>query len=214
MNHEAINGTSTAAVQKATGKHWDEWIIILDDANMQHEPHASIAAWLWENYGDEKGVLERNISGWWCQQVTVGYEYALGRRILGQTADTGFQVGIQKTLPLDVKDLWNFVTGPGVDLWLGQPLEFSLKAKTPFKTVLYSGEIRSVDLQKRIRLAIEGLTKEKSTLQLYFTPKNNKTTLGFHHEKLQDAAEREHMQKHWSSILGVLQDTLTLRKKR
>ena len=60
---------------------------------------------------DHKGIvalLQGSVaSAWWRQMVTVGYEHATGRRVLGETADVGFQVGVQKTIPLGREALWS-----------------------------------------------------------------------------------------------------------
>ena len=52
-------------------------------------PHKEIARLLFE-----KGYIE---NGWWGQMVTVGYEYARGRRIVGQPETTGFEI-VAKTV--------------------------------------------------------------------------------------------------------------------
>jgi hypothetical protein len=36
------------------------------------------------------------------EKVAVGYEQERGFRELGETADTGYQVGVQRTLPVGV----------------------------------------------------------------------------------------------------------------
>lgn len=80
------------AVRKATGKSWAEWVEELDAAGAEKLTHAEIARMLLES--------KRVESAWWCQSVTVGYEYAKGRRIRGQVADGGYQVGVSRILPV------------------------------------------------------------------------------------------------------------------
>ena len=42
-------------------------------------------------------------------------------RILGQTKDVGFNIGVSRTLPYPIEVVWSFVTGPaGLALWLGE----------------------------------------------------------------------------------------------
>ena len=67
---------SDAAVRKATGKSWDEWFAVLDSAGADALPHKQIARLLFD-----KGYIA---SHWWCQTVTVAYEYARGKRVLGR----------------------------------------------------------------------------------------------------------------------------------
>jgi hypothetical protein len=67
-----------------------------------------------------EGGFIGDAGGWWAQSVTVGYEHAKGRRVKGETADAGFQVGVQKMLPIDASTLWSLlVSADGLRLWLG-----------------------------------------------------------------------------------------------
>ena len=62
---------SDEAVCKATGRGWDEWFAILDEAGAAGWKHPDIARWI---------VGEHGISSWWAQSVTVGFERARGIR--------------------------------------------------------------------------------------------------------------------------------------
>ncbi len=42
------------------------------------------------------------------------------QRIIGQTRDAGFQIGVRRSLPVAVADVWRLLTTPqGVQVWLG-----------------------------------------------------------------------------------------------
>jgi hypothetical protein len=64
-------GISSAAVKKATGKDWKQWFTLLDKAGARKMPHKDIACLVYEKH---------QVSGWWAQMVTVGYEQARGLR--------------------------------------------------------------------------------------------------------------------------------------
>ncbi len=81
---------SNEAIAKATGKTWDEWFLLLDEAGARAMPHKDIAHWLY----DQKYVQD----GWWCQSITVGYEQYIGRREIGQTNDGYYQTAASITL--------------------------------------------------------------------------------------------------------------------
>ena len=114
-NHEYVTQRkiSDAAVRKATGKGWDAWFALLDSEGAAALPHKQVARLL-----HDKGYIA---SGWWCQMVTVEYERARGKRVLGGTESAGFQIGVQKTLPLSpVRSLGLSLSEPaGRALWLG-----------------------------------------------------------------------------------------------
>ena len=84
---------SSEKLVEATGRTWDEWLQVLDDAGAIKRSHTEIARWL----TDEQGV-----PGWWAQSITVGYERARGLREPGQRAD-GWSVTASKTIEVPVE---------------------------------------------------------------------------------------------------------------
>jgi uncharacterized protein YndB with AHSA1/START domain len=197
---DSINGISAEAVRRATGKNWDEWIRVLNDAGARDWPHKVIAKWL----HDQKLIT----SGWWCQGVTVGYEYHLGRRIVGETADAGFEIGVQKTFDLDALAVWELITSPtGLKVWLGTDdvkLEKGSRYSTPAGT---EGEIRTIDAGKKLRLRWQPMGWDKmTTLQLTLLPRGHKTSINFHQEKLENSRQRQAMKQHWQEVLNRLKE--------
>ena len=94
-----LGRVSSAAVRKATGRGWEEWLGVLDAAGAADWDHGQIVAYL-EHEHPEVG------SGWWRQSITVGYEQARGKRVVGQTADAGFQVGVQRSVAATAAHAW------------------------------------------------------------------------------------------------------------
>lgn len=198
--HDKLNNVSAAAVKKATGEDWDSWIEKIDKFGGEKLSHKEIARRL------ESGGLD----GWWAQMVTVGYEYAKGRRVVGETEETGFQIGVQRTFDLDIATLWQLVVhGPGRAVWLGRTKEpLMLEKGARYQTTDgTSGEIRTLATQKRLRLTWQPADWDKSsTLQLNFIAKGEKSVLGFHQEKLPNAKARARMKAHWQTVLEKLQE--------
>ena len=191
---------SDEAVKKATGKDWDEWFDLLDKKGARDLDHPEIVAILNDDLGLD--------NSWWCQSVTVEYEKHIGRRVEGQTADAGFEVGVQRTLPIDQKTAWKLLTSDeGLQVWLGASaddirFEKGELYETPDGIV---GEIRSVDPGNKVRLTYKTASSEHATtLQIYLLSNNGSTAVRFHHEKLEDMAEREAMKQHWQNVLERL----------
>jgi uncharacterized protein YndB with AHSA1/START domain len=187
------------AVRKATGKSWEDWFKLLEEAGLQKTPHKDIVTWLYE----------RNLggSGWWRQSITVEYEFHVGRRKPGETSGAGFQVGVSKTIEAQPDKLWHTLfSASGLKVWLGDT-ELLPEAGYRYRTEKgTSGQVRSVDEPKRLRLTWQPEGYHASTLQIYLTPSGpGKTVLLFHHEKLADSAAREAMRKHWQDVLSELQ---------
>jgi len=113
MNAERKRATvSDAAVLKASGKNWNQWIRFLDEEGAGELTHPDIVKLL----ATKKLVP----SPWWRQEITVHYEKAKGRRQPGQNADGAFQVGVSRTLSVPVAAAWKLVTSTeGLSAWLG-----------------------------------------------------------------------------------------------
>ncbi len=204
---QTINKISSAKVKEATGKGWDQWIAFINRNGGADLDHKGVVALL-----KGKGKLA---SAWWQQMVTVGYEYASGRRVTGETADAGYQVGVQKVIPMGRRALWELLTSKdGLKLWLGSVRKFSPEPGARYKALRGpGGEIRTVKTGERLRLTYQRPGRDApTTLQLSLScPRNTKTrtTLRFHHEKLSSPDEREEMRVHWKGVLEELKEVVT-----
>lgn len=197
---EYVPSTSDDAVRNATGRTWRDWFDALDAAGAQRMDHKEIVAWL----RDEAGLGH----AWWQQNVTVEYEKARGKRApVGETADAGFQVGAQRTVAAPAPRVWELLTGqPGLETWLGRlhepPLEEGRSYRTEDGT---RGEIRTLLPERRLRLTWQPPGWERpTTLQITLTPKGDRCTIGFHHERLPDAGARQAMRERWKGALADL----------
>ena len=196
---ETMTGISDEAVCRATGRGWDDWLALLDGLGAGAMDHKQIVALI-------AGPGEVS-SGWWQQSVAVGYERARGMRVVGQTSDAGFQVGVQKTLPVSPGEAWRLITEePGRHIWLGtsEPLEF--RKGEQYRTAEGSwGEVRSAVPGQRVRLTwCRAELQQPTTLQVYIVAAGEKTSVRFHHERLSSLEERELLREHWRGVLDSL----------
>ena len=196
---DKLSGVSVEAVDRATGRSWEEWLAFLDGLGARELNHKEIVALV-----AGQGGLS---SGWWQQTVAVGYEQARRLRVVGQTADVGFQVGVQKTLPVSPETAWALLfEGPGRDAWLGDAgvLEWRKGERYHVADGPW-GEIRSAVPGRRVRLTWRsaGLARQ-STLQVTLIPSGEKTSVRFHQEGLSGTEEREAMRAHWRQTLERL----------
>jgi hypothetical protein len=84
-----LAGMSDAAVEKATGCPWDQWVFALDRAGAQDWSHRAIAEHVQSAY---------KVPDWWAQTVTVGYERIKGIREIGQRRSGTFEANKSKTI--------------------------------------------------------------------------------------------------------------------
>lgn len=187
-------------VREATGRTWDEWEAELDARGAADLSHTKMAELL---------ETEFKVSGWWAQAVTVDYERRKGRRAVGQTAATGFNIGVRRTLPLSLDAAWRLLTSPeGMRAWLGG-------APAPEKGARYAtpdgatGEVRVVQPGSHLRVTWHkpGWARP-TTIQVRAIPAGEKTTISFHEEHLPGAAEREERRRHFTAALDALQHGL------
>jgi hypothetical protein len=145
-------GVGDAAVQRATGKTWDEWLALLDAWGGTTHTHTEIARHVYETYG---------IDGWWAQSVTVGYERARGMRALHERPD-GFAMNASKTFAVPVERLFAaFVEQDERGRWL-EAVELRNRTNQPHKSARFDV------LPGETRLAITFVAKgpQKAAAQL------------------------------------------------
>src|SRR5690554_6590651 len=80
--------TSSEAIEKATGKTWDEWLEFFQSIGAQDLSHKEIA----------QKVHQNGTPGWWAQNVTVAYEQHIGRRKPGQDNKGAFMINVSRTI--------------------------------------------------------------------------------------------------------------------
>ena len=189
---------SSESVREATGRDWAEWLEALDEAGAADWQHKAIVAWLAREHGG-------STTGWWRQSIAVGYEQARGKRAVGETADAGFQVGVQRTVDTTVAETWELLTSRP-ELWLGDGAEVAFAAGERYETPDAAGEIRVVKPADRLRLTWqpEGWPAP-ATLQLTVSERGpGKTVINVHLEKLPDGDAREAMRARWRATLERL----------
>lgn len=111
-----VLATSDQAIRQRTGRGWEEWFDLLDEAGMADRPHRQVAHWV----ADTLGVVPL---AWAAQAVTVSYERARGGRAVGQHSD-GFTITASRTVPVASEVVFDAFADdtlrgdwlPGVDL--------------------------------------------------------------------------------------------------
>jgi uncharacterized protein YndB with AHSA1/START domain len=190
-----LDRISTESVREATGRGWDDWLKTLDDAGAEDWDHKEIVAYLKREHGEAT-------SSWWRQSITVGYEQARGKRVVGETADTGFQVGVQRSVDATVAEAWELITSRP-ELWLGEGASVTFAEGTRYQTPGAGGEIRVVKPGDRLRLSWQPQEwSAPATLQLTLSEsESGKTVIQAHLEKLPDADAREATRTRWREAL-------------
>ena len=166
-------------VRERTGKGWEEWFRLLDEAGAAERPHVEIARSL---------VDDQGLSGWWAQSITVEYEQARGLREQHERPD-GYEVGATKAIAASPNEVWR--------AWEDEALR---ERWLPGAQV----RVRTATKPKTMRLD----WGEGGRLAVYLDESDGKTRLAVQHEKLPDRETAERWKAYWRERVGVLKDLL------
>jgi hypothetical protein len=173
---------SDDAVRKATGKDWAEWRADLDSWAGELD-HKTIARRLHE---------ERDVSGWWAQMVTNGWEVMTGRREKHQRACGNggqYQASASKTINVAPGEIERAFEMPAFADW-GPAGVFERCSGTQGKSI--NGQWSGGG-----RLAVWLVMKSET-----------KTQISMSHEKIESAEDCEHWKSEWRAAFGRLKTRL------
>jgi len=129
----------------------------------------------------------------------------------GKTRDTGFQVGVRKTLPADLNTVWHAVVSDrGLKLWLGAGRLPDLNPGSRFRLKDgTSGEIRVHQPFSHMRVTWKPADWPRpSTIQVRIIENGEKTTLAFHQEHLPHEQARDERKAFFKDVLEALASEL------
>jgi hypothetical protein len=164
------------AVRAKTGRGWEEWFSILDQAGGQEMSHKELVVHLQENY---------QVEPWWQQMVAVTYEQSRGLREKHQAA-SGYQTSLSKTVPVPARVLFSAWTVESQrEKWLpGAPIQITKATE---------------DKSVRMRWA------DQSRLEVYIYEKGEqKSQANIQHSQLESRQQVDEMKAYWREALGRL----------
>ncbi|MFZ3214651.1 MAG: DUF4287 domain-containing protein [Candidatus Acidiferrales bacterium] len=173
---------SDEAVKERTGKTWDEWFKILDNAGAKAWRHQDISAFLSKTH---------KVGPWWSQMVAVPYEHSRGLRQKFQKCDGEFAASGSRTL--------NVPLGALYDAWTDEKLRNRWLPGAKL-------EITTATRNKSLRAKWDG---GKSRLSVNFYAKGAaKSQAAVDHMKLSNSKESAKMKTYWFEALNRLQEAL------
>lgn len=177
VDYARLAGMSDAAMTAKTGHSWKEWVHILDKVDAAARPHREIAAYVHDNH---------EISGWWAQAVTVGYERIRGLREIGQRRGGSYEASKSRTFPAPIHAVYQaFATARIRNRWLAG-IEMTVRKATPDRSV---------------RIA----WSDGTSVEVWLVSKgDSKTQVTVAHTKLATQADVSRMKAFWNEKLGAL----------
>jgi len=178
-NYAELAGMSDAAVKKATGRDWPEWVATLDAARASEKPHGQIV----------EHVSSLGTPDWWSQMVTVGYERIRGLRDKGQRRGGAYEASKSRTFAVPIEKLFDaFKNARTRNRWLDAKMN-----------------VRTATANKTIRASFD----DGTLVQCYFTDKGNgKSAVAVQHQKLPDKDAATRTKQWWSERLDALAKVL------
>ena len=175
--------TSDEVIRERTGRGWEEWFDLLDEAGAAEMTHREMARRL----AAEQGA---DLLAWNVQAVVGSYERARRGRQVGEHED-GFTVTASKTVAVPIERLYAaFVDAGERARWLP---DAELRERTTIEP--RSARFDYGDDGSRVHVALTAKSGEKSVAALT-------------HERLPDGKEAERMKAFWRERVAGLKEVL------
>ena len=127
---------------------------------------------------------------------------------VGQTKDIGFQIGVRRSLPIELEQAWQLITSlKGLSIWLGNTHKLDFTKGAEYKLDDGStGEVRVFKPNSHLRITYQPKGWPRaSTIQVRVIPNADQTTIAFHQEHLPGPEERTQRSSHFQSVLDRLE---------
>jgi uncharacterized protein YndB with AHSA1/START domain len=190
---------SHETLQADTGKSSEQWMGLLEQEAAPSWSHEEVVDYL-------KKVHE--VGSEWSELLALSYGQKVGRKPVGLTAATGYQIGVSRTFPISGEQAWSWLISPaGLKSWLGELEHLELRAGCSYRSADgIFGEIRVVKEGLQLRMTWQRPEWSKpSTIQIRVKSiSDHKAAVSFHQENLQDLFMREQMKRHWEDVAAVL----------
>ncbi len=183
---------------KSTGRRQADWFDLIRRQGLAEASHKEIADWL---------HTHSEVSYWWAQTITVEYEKHIGRRVIGQTQNGLYQIGVTRTIDAAPEILWAWLASPdglaalaGVEeVRPGTPSLESLDMTAASGITMKTTTFRE---GSHVRMQWQAPGWEvPSILQVRVNPKaDGRAALAFHQEKIPDARERDVLRDRWRGV--------------
>jgi hypothetical protein len=170
-------GIGDDAVKRRTGRGWEEWFELLDQAGAKELEHPEIARWLDVRHG---------AGAWWSQMITVAYEQARGRRVRHERAGGDFAVSATRTIAAKPSAIWKALSD----------------AATRRKWVnAATWKVRTKKAPERMRIE----WGKDELVEFRITPKGaDKCLVAADHSRLKDAKSAASTKKCWARALDKM----------
>lgn len=127
----------------------------------------------------------------------------------GQNRGDSWEVGVRQTVAVPLPQVWTFLMGPGLPLWLGET-ELPTEQNAAYETDDgVRGIIHRYAENSKVKITWRPADwPHNSTLQLTVKEAEGGTAISLLHEGLADREERFMMLGHWKNVIADLANTI------
>jgi uncharacterized protein YndB with AHSA1/START domain len=130
------------------------------------------------------------------------------KRIIGQTRDAGFQIGVRRTFPITHEAAWQLLTSAeGIRIWLDESADVELAHGATYRLVDgTSGKVSVFTPGSHLRMTWQppGWARP-SIIQLRAIANRARTVVAFHQEHLPGPDEREARRAFYMAALDQIE---------
>jgi len=126
---------------------------------------------------------------------------------VGKTRNSGFQIGMRRTLPISLGQAWRMMTSPeGLRIWLGELAGGAIEAGADYQLAGgCGGKVTTIAPLSHIRLTWRLPDWPRaSILQMRLIPNGERSVVAFHQEQLPGPEERKQRGAAFQATLEAL----------
>ena len=133
----------------------------------------------------------------------------------GLTRDTGWQIGLRRTLDVPVEIIWEWMlSASGREIWMGEGPDIQFVAGQDYKLLDgTSGRIKVYQPGSHWRITRnppDPAYRRPSLVQIRIIGSGDKTTVAFHEEHLPSESERQTRKTFYLDVVDKMKDALGL----
>ena len=118
------------------------------------------------------------------------------------------QVGVSRTVAAPVEEVWDYLIGRGLDVWLGDTV-LGNKGESYETADGVRGVVRSFHALETVRVTWQRPDDaHESSVQVALAAADPGTTITFSHERLADPDDQRRLQAHWADVAGRVAEDL------
>jgi uncharacterized protein YndB with AHSA1/START domain len=122
--------------------------------------------------------------------------------------DSAEQVSVSRTVAAPVEEVWDYLIGRGLDVWLGDTV-LGNKGESYETADGVRGVVRSFHALETVRVTWQRPDDDhESSVQVSLAPAEPGTTVTFSHDRLPDPDDQERLQTHWADVAGRVAEDL------